>query len=92
MRREKWTCKSKNAASRTGFAADIADRAALPGLIERGGGTVLFGLPVTASVPVPPFGSLATVGAAARHKSPPTSPTPSGTSTSSATGSTKSSE
>jgi NAD(P)-dependent dehydrogenase (short-subunit alcohol dehydrogenase family) len=39
----------------------------LPGMIERGDGAVLFGLPVTASVPVPPFGNLATAGAAARH-------------------------
>ena len=39
----------------------------LPGMLERGDGAVLFGLPVTASVPVPPFGNLATAGAAARH-------------------------
>jgi len=42
-------------------------RQVLPGMLERGDGAVLFGLPVTASVPVPPFGNLATAGAAARH-------------------------
>src|SRR5258708_428221 len=120
-------------------------RQVLPGMLERGDGAVLFGLPVTASVPVPQFGNLATAGAAARggrrvpatpctpctptwpapactraswrsrarwatatpaimssrpmarptcrsRKSPPTSPTPCGISTSSATGSTRSSE
>ncbi|MDT4935785.1 MAG: hypothetical protein QOK11_3677 [Pseudonocardiales bacterium] len=39
----------------------------LPGMIQRGDGAVLFGLPVTASVPVPPYGNLATAAAAARH-------------------------
>jgi NAD(P)-dependent dehydrogenase (short-subunit alcohol dehydrogenase family) len=39
----------------------------LPGMLERGDGAVLFGLPVTASVPVPPYGNLATAAAAARH-------------------------
>jgi NADP-dependent 3-hydroxy acid dehydrogenase YdfG len=42
-------------------------RQVLPGMLERGDGAVLFGLPVTASVPVPPFGNLATAAAAARH-------------------------
>jgi NADP-dependent 3-hydroxy acid dehydrogenase YdfG len=42
-------------------------RQVLPGMLERGDGAVLFGLPVTASVPVPQFGNLATAGAAARH-------------------------
>ena len=41
-------------------------RQVLPGMLERGDGAVLFGLPVTASVPVPPFGNIATA-AAARH-------------------------
>src|SRR5258707_11098256 len=42
-------------------------RQVLPGMLERGDGPVLFGLPVTASVPVPQFGNLATAAAAARH-------------------------
>src|SRR5258705_4514369 len=42
-------------------------RQVLPGMLERGDGAVLFGLPVTASVPAPPFGNLATAAAAARH-------------------------
>src|SRR5229473_2317358 len=42
-------------------------RQVLPGMLERGDGAVLFGLPVTASVPVPPYGNLATAAAAARH-------------------------
>jgi NADP-dependent 3-hydroxy acid dehydrogenase YdfG len=42
-------------------------RQVLPGMFERGDGAVLFGLPVTASVPVPPFGNLATAAAASRH-------------------------
>jgi len=113
-------------------------RQVLPGMLERGDGAVLFGLPVTASVPVPAFGNLATAAAAAAttctpctptwparactraccrsrarwatatpatpssrtmarpscrsRKSPPASPTPCGISTSSATGSTRSSE
>src|SRR5260370_37293660 len=41
-------------------------RQVLPGMLERGDGAVLFGLPVTASVPVPPFGNLATAAAPAR--------------------------
>jgi len=60
-----------------GFAGDIADRNALPGLIEA--------ITTTSSRPMarPTCRS---------RKSPPTSPTPCGTSTSSATGSTRSSE
>ena len=42
-------------------------RQVLPGMLERGDGAVLFGLPVSASVPVPPFGNIATAAAAARH-------------------------
>jgi len=42
-------------------------RQVLPGMLERGDGAILFGLPVTATVPVPPYGNLATAAAAARH-------------------------
>jgi NAD(P)-dependent dehydrogenase (short-subunit alcohol dehydrogenase family) len=42
-------------------------RQVLPGMLERGDGAVLFGLPVTASVPAPPFANIATAAAAARH-------------------------
>lgn len=42
-------------------------RQVLPGMLERGDGALLFGLPVSASVPVPPFGNIATAAAAARH-------------------------
>ena len=34
-------------------------RQVLPGMLERGDGAILFGLPVTATVPVPPYGNLA---------------------------------
>jgi NAD(P)-dependent dehydrogenase (short-subunit alcohol dehydrogenase family) len=50
-----------------GFAGDLADRDALPGMLERGDGAVLFGLPVNASMPAPPFGNIGTAAAAARH-------------------------
>ena len=40
-------------------------RQLLPGMLERGDGAVLFGLPVTGT-PVPPVGNVATVAAAAR--------------------------
>lgn len=39
----------------------------LPGMIERGDGAVLFGLPVSASIPVPQLGNVGTAAAAARH-------------------------
>ncbi len=42
-------------------------RQVLPGMLDRGDGAILFGLPVTASVPVPPYGNLAAAAAAARH-------------------------
>src|SRR5258708_7324280 len=42
-------------------------RQVLPGMLERGDGAVLFGLPVTASAPGAQFGHPATAGAAARH-------------------------
>jgi NADP-dependent 3-hydroxy acid dehydrogenase YdfG len=42
-------------------------REVLPGMIARGDGAVLFGLPVCASIPVPQFGNIATVAAVARH-------------------------
>src|SRR5258708_32272125 len=35
-------------------------RLVLPGMLERGDGAVLVGLPISASVPVPPFGNIAT--------------------------------
>jgi NAD(P)-dependent dehydrogenase (short-subunit alcohol dehydrogenase family) len=38
----------------------------LPGMVERGDGAVLFGLPVSASIPVPQLGNVGTVAAAAR--------------------------
>jgi NADP-dependent 3-hydroxy acid dehydrogenase YdfG len=41
-------------------------RQVLPGMIERGDGAVLFGLPVAASVPVPQIGNVGTAAAAAR--------------------------
>lgn len=41
-------------------------RQVLPGMLERGDGAVLFGLPVNASIPVPQFGNIGTA-AAARH-------------------------
>ena len=42
-------------------------RQLLPGMIERGDGAVLFGLPVSASIPVPQLGNVGTAAAAARH-------------------------
>jgi NADP-dependent 3-hydroxy acid dehydrogenase YdfG len=42
-------------------------RQVLPGMLERGDGAVLFGLPVNASMPAPPFGNIGTAAAAARH-------------------------
>src|SRR5260370_18940315 len=42
-------------------------RQVLPGMLERGDGAVLFGLPVNASIPAPPFGNIGTAAAAARH-------------------------
>jgi NADP-dependent 3-hydroxy acid dehydrogenase YdfG len=42
-------------------------RQLLPGMIERGDGAVLFGLPVSASIPVPQLGNVGTGAAAARH-------------------------
>jgi short-subunit dehydrogenase len=42
-------------------------RKVLPGMLERGDGAVLFGLPVCASIPVPQLGNVATVAAGARH-------------------------
>src|SRR5260370_426916 len=42
-------------------------RQVLPGMLERGGGAVLVGLPVTASIPVPPCGDSATAAAAGRR-------------------------
>ena len=35
-------------------------RQVLPGMLERGDGAVLFGLPVNASIPAPPFGNIGT--------------------------------
>jgi short-subunit dehydrogenase len=42
-------------------------RQLLPGMIERGDGAVLFGLTVSASIPVPQLGNVGTAAAAARH-------------------------
>jgi NAD(P)-dependent dehydrogenase (short-subunit alcohol dehydrogenase family) len=42
-------------------------RQLLPAMIERGDGAVLFGLPVSASIPVPQLGNVGTAAAAARH-------------------------
>ena len=42
-------------------------RQLLPGMIERGDGAVLFGLSVSASIPVPQLGNVGTAAAAARH-------------------------
>jgi NADP-dependent 3-hydroxy acid dehydrogenase YdfG len=41
-------------------------RQVLPGMIERGDGAVLFGLPVVASAPVPQLGNISAAAAAAR--------------------------
>lgn len=41
-------------------------RQVLPSMIERGAGAVLFGLPVSASIPVPQIGNVGTAAAAAR--------------------------
>jgi hypothetical protein len=42
-------------------------RQLLPGMIKRGDGAVLFGLPVSASIPVPRLGNVGPAAAAARH-------------------------
>jgi NADP-dependent 3-hydroxy acid dehydrogenase YdfG len=42
-------------------------RQVLPGMLQRGDGAVLFGLPASASIPVPQLGNVATAAAAARH-------------------------
>jgi NAD(P)-dependent dehydrogenase (short-subunit alcohol dehydrogenase family) len=42
-------------------------RQVLPLMLERGDGAVLFGLPINASMPAPPFGNIGTAAAAARH-------------------------
>lgn len=41
-------------------------RQLLPDMIERGSGAILFGLPVSASIPVPQMGNVGTAAAAAR--------------------------
>ena len=42
-------------------------REVLPGMLQRGDGAVLSGLPVSASIPVPQLGNVAAAAAAARH-------------------------
>lgn len=42
-------------------------RLVLPAMLERGDGAILFALPVTASVPAPPFANIGTAAAAARY-------------------------
>jgi NAD(P)-dependent dehydrogenase (short-subunit alcohol dehydrogenase family) len=42
-------------------------REVLPGMLERGDGAVLLGLPVSASIPVPRLGNVAAAAAGARH-------------------------